>query len=163
MIVWRIAASTPVYRVDDLTGGGAAVTGGRWNPVGVPVLYCASTISLAYLETLVHINLSGPMPRNRFRVEIEIPDTVWSARRVAHVHAATFPKDWDAHPAAKGSIDYGALWLKAAKEALLVVPSIVIPEESNILVNPVHPDAAKLRVLNVTRVEYDHRLFAGVR
>ncbi|MEO5510791.1 MAG: RES family NAD+ phosphorylase [Longimicrobiales bacterium] len=127
----------------------------------MPVLCCACTISLAYLESLVHINLAGPMPRNRYRVEIEIPDTVWSARRVAHVHAAAFPKDWDAHPAAKGSLDYGAQWLKAVKAAVLVVPSIVIPEEDNILVNPIHPDAAKLHVLNVTRVEYDHRLFAG--
>ena len=125
MIVWRIAASTPDFSAEDLSGGGAAATGGRWNPVGIPVLYCASTISLAYLETLVHMNLAGPMPRNRFKIEIEIPDTSWAARLIASAHASTFPRDWNAHPVAGGSVEYGEKWLLGAAGLVLVVPSLV--------------------------------------
>lgn len=162
MIAWRIAASTPACRADDLSGAGAALTGGRWNPPGLPVLYCAASISLAYLETLVHLDLAGPMPRNRYRIEVIIPDAIWNARFTARFDPA-FPADWNAHPGSAGSVDYGRRWLSAATHAVMVVPSVVIPEEDNILVNPHHRDRGKVLAVNHGRVDYDHRLFAGLR
>ena len=162
MIVYRIAATTPLYRAEDISGAGAAISGGRWNPITVPMLYCTTTLALGYLESLVHINLSGPMPRNRYRIEVAIPDVVWVKRRIAQKDS-DFPADWDAHPAGKGSVDYAAKWVAASTEAVLVIPSVIIPQEDNVLVNPRHADFAAIHAVNRGRVEYDHRLFAGVR
>ena len=163
MIVWRIAASTPDFTADDISGRGAAMTGGRWNPPGIPALYCASSISLAYVETLAHIDPQGPMPRNRFRVRIDIPDPAWEGRRMASADRETFPLDWNAHPVARGSVEYGGKWLRSATEMVLVVPSCVIPQEDSIVLNPAHRDFAQVRVLDVGRIDYDHRLFSGIR
>lgn len=159
MIVFRIAATTRDLRAEAISGAGAAATGGRWNPRTVPMLYCGTTLALSYLEMLVHINLAGPMPRNRYRIEISFPPAVWNKRRIAR-NDADFPTDWDAHPSGKGSADYGAKWVRAAREAVLVVPSVIIPQEENVLINPRHPDFVGVRAINQGRAEYDHRLFA---
>lgn len=159
MIVYRIAANTPRSRADDRTGAGAARTGGRWNPVGLPVLYCASTLSLAYLETLVHLPLVGLPPANRRRVEVTIPGAIWDHRRNARLDPA-LPADWDAIPAGAGSVTYGQKWLLAAAEAVLVVPSVVNREEDNVLINPLHPDAAALKVVDCGPLVYDARFFS---
>jgi len=161
VIVWRIAQTTPLYRAEDMSGAGAAQTGGRWNPVGLPMIYCSATLSLAYLETLVHLNLGAPLPRNRYRTQISIPDGIWQKRRIARLTPG-WPADWDAEPAGKGSVDYGGAWLKAITEAVLVVPSVTIPQEENILLSPLHPDFSRITVTNLGRVEFDPRLF-GVR
>lgn len=162
MIVYRIAATTPLCRAEDISGLGAALVGGRWNPKTVQMLYCTTTLALGYLETLVHINLSGPMPRNRYRIEVTIPDGVWRKRRIARKDP-DFPADWDAHPAGMGSINYSANWVAASSEAVLVIPSVIVPQEDNVLVNPRHTDFAAINAVNHGRVEYDHRLFSGVR
>ena len=80
--VWRIATDTPAYEADDLSGRGAELNGGRWNRPGRPVIYASSTIALACLETVVHLNQSG-LPLNRFLVRIDIPATVTAARRLS--------------------------------------------------------------------------------
>ena len=59
MILWRISADTRRYQADDLSGRGAETTGGRWNEVGLPVVYTATTRALACLETMVHLNAGG--------------------------------------------------------------------------------------------------------
>ena len=161
MIVWRIAVTGPDYRADDISGEGAKRGGGRWNKVGVAMTYCSSTLSLAFVETLVHTNLAGPMPRNRYRIEITIPNTVWRKRAIARSHP-DWPGDWDAEPAGKGSIDFGTAWRAAGKEAILVVPSVAIPQEENILLNPSHADFKKITARNMGRMDYDPRLF-GLR
>jgi RES domain-containing protein len=75
--VWRIATDTPGYTADDLTGAGAKISGGRWNRAGNAMLYCSSNISLAVLETFVHLKAGG-LPLNRYLVELTIPDEVWN-------------------------------------------------------------------------------------
>jgi RES domain-containing protein len=74
--LWRIASDTRNYTADDITGAGAKATGGRWNRQGNAVLYSATNISLAILETYVHIKLDG-LPLNRFLVRFDVPDAVW--------------------------------------------------------------------------------------
>ena len=91
--LWRMGADTPTYEADDLSGKGAETTGGRWNRVGTPVLYTASSASLACLETVVHLN-GGGLPLNRFLVEIDVPDDVWAAREV--LPARHLPVGWAA-------------------------------------------------------------------
>lgn len=159
MIVWRIAQTTPLYRAEDISGAGAAATGGRWNPMGLPMVYCSATLSLAYLETLAHLNLGAPLPRNRYRIQVDIPDDIWQKRRIARL-TPDWPADWDAEPAGKGSIAYGGAWLTAVADAVLVVPSVAIPQEENILLNPRHPDFGQIKASNLGRVEFDPRLFA---
>ena len=141
MRVWRIATDTPAYTADDLRGLGAKTTGGRWNRAGSPVVYCAESISLAAMETLVHLGAGG-LPLNRYLVSVEIPEAIWLRRQILPLQTA--PVGWDALPTGKVSLDYGDAWLNLQASALLIVPSIVVPEECNILINPQHPDASSL-------------------
>lgn len=122
------------------------------------MLYCASHLSLAILETLVHIGTGQRPPRNRHHIEVEIPDAHWASRRIARDDRA-FPSDWDAHPAGAGSTEYGTRWVATRSELVLVVPSVAVPLEDNVLVNPVHPDFASVRGRDRGRLEFDHRLF----
>ena len=153
--VWRIATDTPAYEADDLSGKGAELKGGRWNRPGHAVIYAGSTIALACLETVVHLNQSG-LPLNRFLVRIDIPSTVWAARSV--VLAADLPVGWSAIPEGKVSLDAGDAWLQAGDVAVLIVPSVIVPEESNILINAAHPDAALIRASKVRAWFYDARV-----
>jgi RES domain-containing protein len=155
MRVWRIATDTPTHTADDLRGLGAKVTGGRWNRAGLPVVYCAESISLAAMETLVHLGAGG-LPLNRYLVSVEIPEAIWLRRQILPLQAA--PVGWDALPTGKVSLDFGDGWLSLLASALLVVPSIVVPEESNILINPQHPDASGLTATKLRKWRYDERL-----
>ena len=139
MIAWRIAVDAPAYEADDLSGTGAKLTGGRWNEKDVPALYAAESRALAGLETLVHLNAGG-LPLNRYLVEIFIPDDLWAARE--EHDAAALPVGWDARPPSRTSIAFGSAWLRARRSAVLVVPSVIVPEERNFVVNPAHPGSA---------------------
>ena len=150
---WRIATDTPGYTADDLTGAGAKISGGRWNRPGSPLLYCASNISLAVLETFIHLGAGG-LPLNRYLVELAIPDAVW--QRAIILQAP--PVGWDAIPTGKVSLDEGDRWLKANRSALLLVPSVIVQEEWNVLVNPMHADAAAIMARKVRKWTYDPRL-----
>lgn len=153
--VWRIATDTPAYQADDLSGTGAKATGGRWNEKDVPVLYTSETRALACLETLVHLNAGG-LPFNRYLVAITIPDDVWAKAVIAH--AEDLIVGWDAEPAGQVSIRFGTAWLQSARSALLVVPSVIVPEEHNVLINPVHPDSVRITAVKQRRWLYDPRL-----
>jgi RES domain-containing protein len=150
---WRIATDAPGYTADDLTGAGAKLSGGRWNRPGSAMIYSASNISLAVLETFVHLKAGG-LPLNRYLVELAIPDAVWK-RATALLPPAV---GWDAIPAGKVSLDEGDRWLKANTSALLVVPSVIVGEERNVLINPLHPDTQQISVHKVRKWVYDPRL-----
>jgi RES domain-containing protein len=154
--LWRIAALTPAYPAEDMTGGGAKATGGRWNAKGTAVLYTSENRALACLETVVHV-VSGGFPLNRILVRIDVPEDVWKA---ATIFDTADPKNvgWDVEPAGKVSIDAGTAWVNGGASALLVVPSIIVPEEMNILINPAHPDAAKIKATKIRKWTYDTRL-----
>jgi RES domain-containing protein len=153
--VWRIATDTPDYGADDLSGKGAQKTGGRWNRKGTPLIYSSTSIALACLETFVHLAGGVPLPLNRYLVRIPISPTAWRKRAVfdpsAHV-------GWDAEPSGWVSMDWGTQWARSSTSLLAEVPSVVVPEESNILINPAHASAARLRVRKVRQWRYDLRL-----
>ena len=153
-VVWRIAAVTPVSTAEDMSGAGARLSGGRWNSVGVPMVYAAESIALTVLETLVHLRTDG-LPMNRYLVEIHIPRPVWRKRTILE----PIPAGWDAEPKGYPSMVAGNSWKASHVSALLVVPSVIVPEESNVLINPEHPDAPTLRVRVVRKWMYDVRLF----
>ena len=153
-IVWRIATDTPSYEADDMTGAGAKATGGRWNEPGAAVIYASETRALACLETIVHLRAAG-LPLNRYLVEISIPDDVWAAAQVED--ATSLPVGWDAEPAGRTSLQFGTAWIRAASSAVLVVPSVIVAEESNALINPAHPDNRRISARKIRRWQYDSR------
>lgn len=155
LVLWRIATDAREYEAHDLGGKGAEQTGGRWNRPGRPLVYAASTASLACLETVVHLN-AGDLPLNRFLVRIEVPAAVWAARR--SYSAMELPVGWSAIPEGKVSLDIGDAWLRTAPSALLVVPSVIVPEECNVLINPLHADAAGIRAAKLRPWVYVLRL-----
>lgn len=151
--LWRIAAVTLHYTPDDLPGAGARVTGGRWNSVGNAVVYTSESIALALHETVVHLRAAG-LPLNRYLVRIDVPAEVWAARTILS-HP---PVGWDALPHGLPSVRAGDAWLADAGTALMAVPSAIIPEEFNVLVNPQHPDARRLQATMLRLWRYDGRL-----
>jgi RES domain-containing protein len=153
--VWRIATDTPAYEADDLSGAGAKATGGRWNTAGTAVVYTSQTRALACLETVVHLNAGG-LPLNRYLVEVTIPDALWASAQMAS--AASLPVGWDAEPAGRASIEFGTNWIRSGTAALLVVPSVIVPEELNVLINPQHSDSARITAAKVRKWLYDPRL-----
>lgn len=153
--VWRIAADTPNYEAHDLSGKGAEQTGGRWNRKGTPLIYGSVSRALACLETVVHLSGGDPLPLNRYLVQIEIPAALWRSR------AAFDPArhvGWDAEPAGKVSVDWGTAWSQEQTTLLAEVPSVIVPEEHNVLINPDHPDVARISAVKVRRWTYDRRL-----
>ena len=154
MIAFRIATSAISYRADDMSGMGAKIDGGRWNEQGVAVVYASENRALACLETVVHLNAGG-LPLNRYLVEVSIPDSIWSAREEVNMVKLV---GWDAEPASIVSISYGTDWLRARRSAVLVVPSVITPEEKNILVNPDHSDSKKITARSIRRWTYDSRM-----
>lgn len=153
---WRIAADTPTYTADDMSGKGAAASGGRFNDLGEHAIYVSTSVSLAAWETRAHLGKSGAqLPFNRYLVRIDIPAAVWARKAV---QAMPLPVGWDAIPEGKVSRSIGSAWLASGASAILLVPSVVIEEEQNLLINPAHPDAAKITATKIRRFVYDHRV-----
>lgn len=153
--VWRIAKHTPEFSADDLSGGGAKKTGGRWNSKGRSVLYASASIALATLETLAHLGDSIAV-RNAFLVRIDIPLAVWERRN--RLALASLDPTWLAEPAGSATIALGDQWLDSAAAAILEVPSVIVPEESNLLINPAHVDARRIQATVARQFLYDPRL-----
>lgn len=155
MILWRIAAETRNYKAEDLSGAGAAKNPGRWNEAGQAVVYAAPSISLAVLETAAHVDDAG-LPLNRYVVRIEVPPGVWRSR--IELDPATLPPTWNAIPSGSTSAQVGSSWLKGVQSALLLVPSVIVPEERVVLINPLHSLASKISS-RVERLFDYNRLF----
>ncbi len=155
MRLWRIAAETRKYGAADLSGAGAAKKPGRWNDYGEPVIYCAPTIAMAVLETGAHVDDAG-LPLDRYLVQIEVPKTVWDKRETLAI--GKLPIGWDAIPGGRASVEVGSKWLSSMRTAILLVPSVIVPEECNTLLNPKNPDAALISAKLLRRFEYN-RLF----
>lgn len=155
MKLWRIAAETRKYPADDLSGAAAADSPGRWNDDKEPIIYCAPTIAMAVLETAAHVDDSG-LPLNRFLVEINVPDDLWAQRD--EVGPGKLPRTWAAIPAGRTSVKIGSEWLSSRRTPILMVPSVIVPEEWASLINPRHPEAPKITAKVVRLFEYN-RLF----
>jgi len=153
--LWRIAKHTARYAAADLGGGGAKLMGGRWNSKGVEVVYAATSIALATLETLAHLGDNIAI-RNAFLVSINVPASVWRKREI--IEASELPPTWQAEPPGSTSIDFGDAWLKKKSAALLLVPSVIVPEEYNVLINPLHSDTSRITAQVLRQFIYDPRL-----
>jgi RES domain-containing protein len=133
---------------------GARLYGGRWNSPGRAVLYAAETYSGAILEILVHANLNR-LPRTYGVLIIEIPASL-AVERLA-------PNDLPGWSLSNQAISraFGDLWLADARSPILMVPSLVTGgREHNVLLNPAHPDFARITHSKPEPVVWDERLFA---
>ena len=153
MRVYRLIK--PAFAASALSGEGARRYGGRWNPPGLGCVYAAGTRALAALELLVHA--SPEILRVEFvLLEIELPEALIE-------RAMRPPCNWDELPAGAASQEFGANWLRqpvVTAKAALAVPSILIPEESNYLLNPAHPAWGEVRIAKQRRFQLDPRLGA---
>jgi RES domain-containing protein len=152
MVLWRIAAETRKYPADDLSGGAAASHPGRWNEEKEPVLYTAPTIAIAVLETAAHIVDAG-LPLNRFLIRLDVPEDVWAARE--ELSLSSLPPTWAAIPSGHASARIGSSWLSLNKTPILMVPSVIVPEEQTALINPRHPMAAGIKAFVHRPFEYN--------
>jgi RES domain-containing protein len=158
--LWRIAKHTVVYPATDLTGGGAKADGGRWNSQGVAVVYASTSIALATLETLAHLG-DNIVIRNAFLVQISVPASLWRKREI--IKAGDLPPTWVAEPPGSTTIEFGDEWLAGSSAALLLVPSVIVPEEHNVLFNPSHPDIADVAASVRRQFIADPRLYGIYR
>lgn len=149
LTAWRIG--DPDGRFPIYSGEGSVRTEGRWHRKGQSVIYASEHYGTAMLEKLVHYN--GILPPNQHLITIEI---------VVGISYEVVTKDslpgWDDLDGA-ASRTFGAAWIDTAGSAILIVPSVVSREESNILINPAHPDSARIRPSREQPVRWDQRLF----
>jgi len=150
MLVYRIAKKDVVK---DLSGTGAKLFGGRWNHKGTAVVYTSETRALATVEFLVHMSLSNA-PRGLMIATIEVPDKIVPEE----VPRTSLPRGWRDYPPPRSVADLGTQWAKAKKSLLLRVPSAVVEQEYNVLINPLHSDMGKVVLLRVEAFELDKRL-----
>jgi RES domain-containing protein len=142
------------HAASPLDGEGARRAGGRWNPKGIPLAYGSSTLALAALELLVHLDPAA-IPDDLIAIEAEIPDTI----PILQWLPADLPVGWRNDTLQRDLQMKGEDWIKTETSGVLLVPSIIVPSEANILINPVHPDAARILVLARNPFTLDPRLF----
>jgi RES domain-containing protein len=146
---WRIVKKSHASTAFD--GEGAWRYGGRWNSPGTRVVYCSANLSLAALETLVHLN--PPVAFKSVAMELEFDDSL-----VETICAKNLPPDWTEEPPACSTMRVGDLWAKEGRSAVLKVPSAIIPSESNYLLNPAHRDFQKITIREPVAFSFDPRL-----
>lgn len=134
------------------SGDGARLYGGRWNFPGIPMVYAAHTRALAALESLAHFG--GAERRMAFvTFEIEIPEKL-----AIRLDAADLPRDWRSEEPGPATQAIGSEWQRGGRSAALVVPSVLVPQESCVLLNPEHPDTDKIMVAWPEPFSFDARL-----
>ena len=150
MRIWRICSR----RHRRFDGEGARRYGGRWNHTGTSVVYTSGSLSLAALELFVHVDIDTA-PGDLVAIQVDIPDTV----TIETVKIESLPRDWRRYPAPEALKDIGTAWASKASTAILAVPSAVIPEERNYLLNPAHRDFKRIRLHKPVAFRFDPRMW----
>ncbi|SRR5881394_459212 len=145
---WRIVKKRRAATA--FNGEGAAKTGGRWNSRGVFLVYTSCTKSLATLESLVHLN--PPVTFSYVAIPLKFDDALVEVLPVKRL-----PADWRTEPPPPSTKTIGDDWVKAARSAMLALPS-VITGETNYLLNPAHPDFKKITIGRPEAFVFDPRL-----
>ncbi len=138
--------------IEDLSGLGAYLHGGRWNSEGVRMLYAASSASLALLETLVHIP-SGLAATGFCMMSLDIP-----SKEIDIVSPDHLPSDWNQYPSPHSTKEIGDAFIKSNKHLALQVPSSILEMENILLINPNHVYFKKIKVISTHIIHIDKRL-----
>ena len=148
---WRIQRAK--HSSKGFSGEGARRGGGRWNSVGVPIVYLSEHQSLAALEVFLQ-----PQPLSATEPYVVI-SAEWDESLMEVLPVAQLPSAWRLLPAGPDSAAIGDRWVRAARTAVLAVPSAIIPAERNFLINPAHPDFRRIRIRKPVPFGFDPRLF----
>ncbi len=151
MIVYRLSKQK---NVDDLSGIGAELAGGRWNFKGTRILYTADSRALCTAEIAVHTPI-GLIPKDYFLVTIQIPDDI----KVEEVNLGDLPKSWRDFPYISTTQEIGERFIKNGELWILKVPSAVVQGDYNYLINPLHKEFKKIKIVNKEPFSFDVRLF----
>jgi len=144
-VVWRLASG----RYPPLNGEGARLVGGRWNSSGYAAVYTSESLALCLAESLVHI--TGPLPRTYLSFKIYVPDDA-----IEILDISSLESRWEDNLVYTRRL--GDEWLNSRRSLALAVPSIMLPESTNIILNPLHPRAAELSVVAQRPFKFDARL-----
>jgi RES domain-containing protein len=148
MLLYRI---TNAKYANDLSGNGARLYGGRWNSEGRPMIYLASSRSLAVLESLAHLSPTN-LPDDIFMLITEVADDFME------VNIKTLPDNWNEYPEPNILKQIGNSFLQKNEHLLLKVPSAIVKEEFNYLMNPLHPKAMEVKIISKSPFLFDRRL-----
>lgn len=149
MKIYRIAKQK---FINDLTGEGARLYGGRWNKKGSAMLYFSEHLSLCVLEMLVHTD-QQLITNNYYFIEVEI-----SEKKIKSISESKLPFNWRSNNLISETQGFGSDWLQKSKELALRIPSAVLPSESNILINPNHIKASEIKIIKTSELNLDARL-----
>jgi RES domain-containing protein len=149
MLVYRVGKTK---HANDLSGEGAKINGGRWNHKNFPCLYTSASRALSLLEYTVNVNIEY-IPRALSVSTIEIPDS-----EILKINEASLPGDWKQVPSPSSTKDFGTHFLKAGKKAIIQIPSSIIKEEYNYLLNPAHPESRNFKIVEIMDLVYDVRI-----
>ncbi|MBC8753180.1 RES domain-containing protein [Kordia sp. YSTF-M3] len=150
-----------VYRIDRakrknnlLSGIGAEKIGGRWNEIGTRAVYTSQHISLAYLEVVMHLDITEDLPSDRILVHVEIPDDV------SVYEFKKLPRNWNTFPYNSKTQEIFTKFVEENKHAVLKVPSAIVKDEFNYILNPRHIDFHKIQVVKIQKFTFDSRLYS---
>jgi RES domain-containing protein len=153
MLVFRIEREKHLNSA--LSGIGASLSEGfRWNSISTRIVYAAESRALAILEVSVHLDLQEDLPTDRYLITLEIPDEV----EILELDQMDLPLNWDAKPPIVETQLIGDDFVNQQTAAVLKVPSAVVPEEFNYLINPLHTDAQKIKMTASKQLLFDARL-----
>lgn len=152
IVAWRLTKARRAAAAFD--GEGARLEGGRWNPKGFPAVYLSDHPALAALEAFVHLkDAATRIEFVMFRVEIpaQVP--------VVEMTAADLPAGWRDEPPGRETMAIGEKWIREGKAAILKVPSVLVPAAANLVLNPRHPEAQKVRIGPAEKFRFDPRMW----
>jgi RES domain-containing protein len=153
MKLYRIAKTRYIR---DLSGEGARLYGGRWNLRGTPMMYTSESRALAAIEFTVHLSLSQA-PGDLSLATLEIPGNI----SPEEIDLKALPDHWQKYPPPQLLAEVGTEWTRSLSSLLMRVPSAVVPHEFNILINPLHKDLKKVRLIVVENFPLDNRLIGS--
>jgi len=151
MIVYRLSKKK---HKNELSVKGAEMSGGRWNSIGNAVIYTTESRALCTTEIAVHTPL-GIVPKDYFLISIEIPENI----KIKQCELNSLPKNWRTFPHIPGTKKIGDEFLKQNDFLVLKVPSAIIQDEFNYLINPGHKDFMKIKIKSVEPFTFEKRLF----
>jgi len=154
MQLWRITRRP--FAATAFSGEGSRLYAARWNPVGVPVVYTAHSLAMAALETFVHLDPSVAPP-DLVSIAADVPGDEAQLAQEAEWLRKKLPANWW-EPDGAQTRPVGEEWMRSGRSLLLAVPSVVIDGEWNVLVNPLHPDAKKIKVGKPKAFRFDDRM-----
>ena len=149
-IIWRIV---PAHRTATaFDGEGARLFGGRWNSPGTRIVYCSESRALAALEMLVHLT------HGTIRQRLRLMGTEIDESHIEVLPARNLPPQWRSPIIRATNKKLGDEWVRSGRSAVLRIPSAIIPEENNYLLNPAHPALANVRIASAADFNFDGRL-----